>query len=118
MNCFRSIENFHNIVDRSFIQYTTFYINMIVMFYFRKDIDKLEKINAYREAMKRVKINASNMPSICLYTINNAFMGYTFTLFQTYYMNFTGSTTQLLCDILNIFAVSHFTDLLVTVDII
>lgn len=40
-----------------------------------RDQDKIEKINIYREAMKRVKLSADNLPSICLYTLLNSSQG-------------------------------------------
>uniref|UniRef100_A0A1B6DEK0 Transcription initiation factor TFIID subunit 5 n=1 Tax=Clastoptera arizonana TaxID=38151 RepID=A0A1B6DEK0_9HEMI len=36
-----------------------------------KDADKLEKIKAMREAMKRVNLGHENLPSICCYTLLN-----------------------------------------------
>lgn len=42
-----------------------------------KDIDKMEKINVFRDTLKRVKINPNNMPSICFYTLLNSFQGAT-----------------------------------------
>lgn len=42
-----------------------------------KDQDKMEKINAFREAMKRVKVGKDNLPSICFYTLTNSFQGVT-----------------------------------------
>ncbi|XP_060561519.1 LOW QUALITY PROTEIN: transcription initiation factor TFIID subunit 5-like [Ruditapes philippinarum] len=42
-----------------------------------KDYDKMEKINAYREALKRVKIGPNSPPSICFYTFHNAVQGLT-----------------------------------------
>ena len=43
---------------------------------YRKDQDKLEKINAFREAIKRVRIGADQMPTVCFYSIANAHQGY------------------------------------------
>lgn len=42
---------------------------------FRKDMDKIEKINAFREAMKRLKLGPDTMPSICFYTFINSYRG-------------------------------------------
>ncbi|KAK7484651.1 hypothetical protein BaRGS_00024059 [Batillaria attramentaria] len=42
-----------------------------------KDQDKIEKITAYREALKRVKLSAEHLPSICFYTFTNACQGVT-----------------------------------------
>ncbi|XP_023931826.1 transcription initiation factor TFIID subunit 5-like, partial [Lingula anatina] len=38
-----------------------------------KDTDKIEKANAYKEALKRVKITQENKPSICFYTLLNSY---------------------------------------------
>lgn len=40
-------------------------------FCFRRDIDKLEKVRALREASKRVALGPDNLPSICFYTMLN-----------------------------------------------
>ncbi|KAH3747761.1 hypothetical protein DPMN_182191, partial [Dreissena polymorpha] len=42
-----------------------------------KDHDKLERINAYREALKKVKMGPNSLPSICFYTFHNALQGVT-----------------------------------------
>ncbi|WAR09606.1 TAF5-like protein [Mya arenaria] len=42
-----------------------------------KDQDKLERVNAYREALKRVKMGPTSLPSICFYTFHNAIQGIT-----------------------------------------
>ncbi|XP_052079379.1 transcription initiation factor TFIID subunit 5-like isoform X2 [Mytilus californianus] len=42
-----------------------------------KDQDKLEKINSFREAIKRVRIGADQMPTVCFYSITNAHQGVT-----------------------------------------
>ncbi|XP_067687895.1 transcription initiation factor TFIID subunit 5-like [Haliotis asinina] len=42
-----------------------------------KDMDKIEKINAFREAMKRVKVDREHMPSVCFYTLLNSCQGVT-----------------------------------------
>ncbi|XP_022326421.2 transcription initiation factor TFIID subunit 5-like [Crassostrea virginica] len=42
-----------------------------------KDQDKMEKITAYREALKRVKVNRENLPTICFYTVLNSYQGVT-----------------------------------------
>lgn len=42
-----------------------------------KDQDKIEKVTAYREALKRVKLSADHLPSICFYTFLNACQGVT-----------------------------------------
>ena len=46
--------------------------NPIFVQIFSKDADKLEKINYYRETMKRVKLTSECLPSICFYTLLNA----------------------------------------------
>ena len=38
---------------------------------FRRDIDKVEKVKAMREATKRVALGPDNLPSICFYTMLN-----------------------------------------------
>ena len=38
----------------------------------RRDIDKLEKVKALREASKRVNLGPDNLPSICFYTLINS----------------------------------------------
>lgn len=40
-----------------------------------KDIDKVEKARAYREAAKRVNLGPDNLPSICFHTILNSHQG-------------------------------------------
>lgn len=42
-----------------------------------KDMDKIEKISAFREAMKRLKLGPDTMPSICFYTFINSYRGVT-----------------------------------------
>ena len=42
-----------------------------VSFCFRRDIDKVEKVRALREASKRVALGPDNLPSICFYTMLN-----------------------------------------------
>ncbi|KAK3575934.1 hypothetical protein CHS0354_006251 [Potamilus streckersoni] len=42
-----------------------------------KDRDKLEKITAFRETLKRVKIGPESLPSICFYTLLNSWQGVT-----------------------------------------
>ncbi|KAK7113833.1 transcription initiation factor TFIID subunit 5-like [Littorina saxatilis] len=42
-----------------------------------KDQDKIEKISAFREALKRDKLNAEHLPSICFYTFLNTSQGVT-----------------------------------------
>ncbi|KAL5005773.1 hypothetical protein ScPMuIL_016931 [Solemya velum] len=42
-----------------------------------KDADKLEKITAYREALKRVQLGPDNPGSICFYTLLNSWQGAT-----------------------------------------
>ena len=46
-----------------------------LLYFHRKDQDKLEKINAFREAIKRVRIGADQMPTVCFYSIVNAHQG-------------------------------------------
>ncbi|KAG1651336.1 Transcription initiation factor TFIID subunit 5 [Nymphon striatum] len=38
----------------------------------RRDADKLDKVNAMRESLKRVKLGSNNLPSISFYTVINA----------------------------------------------
>ncbi|CAI9728746.1 transcription initiation factor TFIID subunit 5-like [Octopus vulgaris] len=42
-----------------------------------KDLDKLEKVTAFRETMKRIKLGPDTMPSICFYTFMNSYQGVT-----------------------------------------
>ncbi|XP_042903545.1 transcription initiation factor TFIID subunit 5 [Parasteatoda tepidariorum] len=42
-----------------------------------RDADKLDKINALREAQKRVRLGPNNLPSICFYTFLNSHQGVT-----------------------------------------
>lgn len=42
----------------------------------RKDADKMEKVKAMREAIKRVTLGPENLPSICCYTLLNASQTY------------------------------------------
>ncbi|KAK3083461.1 hypothetical protein FSP39_023256 [Pinctada imbricata] len=42
-----------------------------------KDNDKLEKITAYREALRRVKVGRDHPPTICFYTMLNSYKGVT-----------------------------------------
>ncbi|XP_076448428.1 transcription initiation factor TFIID subunit 5-like [Babylonia areolata] len=42
-----------------------------------KDQDKVEKIAAFREALKRVKLSSEQLPSICFYTFLNSTQGVT-----------------------------------------
>ncbi|KAL8563934.1 hypothetical protein ACOMHN_059364 [Nucella lapillus] len=42
-----------------------------------RDQDKVEKITAYREALKRVKLSKDQLPSICFYTFLNSSQGVT-----------------------------------------
>lgn len=43
-----------------------------IFFLYRRDIDKVEKIKALREASKRVNLGPDNLPSICFYTMLNS----------------------------------------------
>lgn len=48
-------------------------IIIIIIFEFcRRDIDKMEKLKAIREASKRVALSPEILPSICLYTLLNS----------------------------------------------
>ncbi|CAH1790548.1 unnamed protein product, partial [Owenia fusiformis] len=38
-----------------------------------KDVDKIDRINFYRESMKRVKLGPTTQPSICFYTFLNGY---------------------------------------------
>ncbi len=38
----------------------------------RRDVDKVEKVKALREAAKRVNLGPDNLPSICFYTLVNS----------------------------------------------
>ncbi|XP_064646268.1 transcription initiation factor TFIID subunit 5-like [Lineus longissimus] len=40
-----------------------------------KDADKLDKINQFREAAKRLKLGPDSLPSICFYTFQNSHQG-------------------------------------------
>ncbi|KAL4217146.1 Major facilitator superfamily domain-containing protein 3 [Mactra antiquata] len=42
-----------------------------------KDHDKMERINSYREALRRVKMGPNSLPSISFYTFHNAVQGLT-----------------------------------------
>ncbi|XP_035827359.1 transcription initiation factor TFIID subunit 5 isoform X2 [Aplysia californica] len=42
-----------------------------------KDQDKVEKTRAFREAMRRAKLDHSHMPSVCFYTFLNVYQGVT-----------------------------------------
>jgi len=42
-----------------------------------RDVDKLEKARAMKEATKRVQLSPEQLPSICFYTFMNAFQGVT-----------------------------------------
>lgn len=44
----------------------------ILIYYFRKEIDKVEKGKALREASKRVQLGPDSLPSICFYTLLNS----------------------------------------------
>lgn len=48
-----------------------FYTNHVLR-NFSKDVDKLEKVKALREASKRVTVGSDTLPSICFYTLMNA----------------------------------------------
>ena len=37
-----------------------------------RDVDKMEKIKALREASKRVNLSPENLPSVCFYTLLNS----------------------------------------------
>ena len=53
----------------------------------------MERINAYREALKRVKMGPNSLPSICFYTLHNAVQGYVVTVCTCSYI-FTGLIFQ------------------------
>ncbi|XP_074652274.1 transcription initiation factor TFIID subunit 5-like [Tubulanus polymorphus] len=42
-----------------------------------KDADKLDKVNQFRESLKRVKLGPDCLPSVCFYTFLNAYQGVT-----------------------------------------
>ncbi|KFM77750.1 Transcription initiation factor TFIID subunit 5, partial [Stegodyphus mimosarum] len=42
-----------------------------------RDADKLDKVNAMREALKRVRLGPNSLPSICFYTFLNSHQGVT-----------------------------------------
>ncbi|XP_006821419.1 transcription initiation factor TFIID subunit 5-like [Saccoglossus kowalevskii] len=42
-----------------------------------RDIDKMERVIAMRETLKRIKVSADNLPSICFYTFLNAYQNLT-----------------------------------------
>lgn len=42
-----------------------------------RDADKLDKINAMKEAIKRVRLGPESLPSICFYTFLNSYLGVT-----------------------------------------
>ena len=55
---------------------TTYDRNIVIESFppsFTPDADKLEKVLSWKEGLKRVPLGRENLPSICFYTLANAY---------------------------------------------